>query len=250
MIIPEEQHNIEIHQNLKYWESKPVLQAIYRNFYETIALKLKRNVEGKIVELGSGIGNFKSVISECICTDLFPNPWLDQVENAYSLSFANESVSNLILFDVWHHLQFPGTALAEFHRVLKNGGRVIIFEPAISALGFVAYGLLHHEPIGWRKPITWNAPPDFDPNNSAYYAAQGNATRIFKSKQFDQYLNQWDIVETSSLSAVSYILSGGYSKPQLYPTKCYPLMKNIDKALDEFPKLFATRLLITLEKKG
>ena len=71
---------------------------------------------GSVVELGSGIGNIKEVIPKCLCTDLFPNPWLDYVENAYALSFGSASVSNLILFDVFHHLKYPGTALQEFHR--------------------------------------------------------------------------------------------------------------------------------------
>jgi hypothetical protein len=48
------------------------------------------------------------VIPECVTTDIFPNPWLDRVENAYALNFADASVGNLILFDVFHHLEFPG----------------------------------------------------------------------------------------------------------------------------------------------
>ena len=51
------------------------------------------------MELGSGIGNIKSVIDSAICTDIFDNPWIDQVENAYRLSFLDNEVSNIILFD-------------------------------------------------------------------------------------------------------------------------------------------------------
>ena len=52
--------------------------------------------------------------------DLFSNPWLDRRENCYAMNFADGSVSHLILFDVWHHLRYPGTALREFHRVLAR----------------------------------------------------------------------------------------------------------------------------------
>jgi len=40
---------------------------------------------------------------------------------------------------VFHHLEFPGTALAEFARVLRPGGRVVIFEPGLGVLGGFAY---------------------------------------------------------------------------------------------------------------
>jgi len=95
--IPEEQHNIEIHENLQSWNNKPILRKVYQKFYKLIKTGVDENLGGKIVELGSGIGNLKSIIPEAICTDLFENPWLDQVENAYNLSFDDNSVSNLIL---------------------------------------------------------------------------------------------------------------------------------------------------------
>ena len=91
-------HNKEINENLTYWQNKPILQTIYNDFYALIGAQVDRSQEGLIVELGSGIGNLKQHIPECICTDVFPNPWIDQVENAYRMSFADESVSNLILF--------------------------------------------------------------------------------------------------------------------------------------------------------
>ena len=92
------------------------------------------------------MGRIKDVIPQCVTTDLFPNPWLDRQENCYQLSFADGSVSHLILFDVWHHLRYPGTALREFHRVLAPGGRLILFEPAASWVGRLVYHFFHHEP--------------------------------------------------------------------------------------------------------
>ena len=114
-----DQHNIEIQKNLKSWENKPLLRDIYKEFYKKIHTYIDYSVGGKIVELGSGIGNIKIEIPEAISTDLFENPWIDQVENAYQLSFDDNSVSNLILFDVFHHFEYPGNALSEFNRVLK-----------------------------------------------------------------------------------------------------------------------------------
>ena len=246
---PEEQHNVEIHENLAYWNNKPTLQKVYLGFYKLISKELNRNIQGKIVELGSGIGNLKSVVPEAICTDLFNNPWLDQVENAYALSFKDESVSNLVLFDVWHHLQYPGDALKEFRRVLKPGGKVILFEPYISLFGRLVFGPMHHEPIGLKEEIKPFAPAKTDFDKLDYYAAQGNATRIFYKKKYNDLLTDWNIVFKKRTPALAYILSGGYSKPQLYPSIALPLFKPIDKVFGLLPGIFATRLLVVLEHK-
>jgi SAM-dependent methyltransferase len=247
--LPIDQHNIEIQQNLNYWKNKPVLQEIYRNFYRLIGSHVDYAIGGKIVELGSGIGNIKLEIPQAVCTDLFRNPWIDQVENAYSLSFRDEEVSNLILFDVFHHLQYPGTALSEFKRVLKPGGRVIIFDPSISALGFLVFGIFHHEPIGWFRKIHWNAPSDFDPRSAAYYAAQGNAEKVFFSKKYKGCMADWRVISRMKLPALSYVLSGGYSKPQLFSSVNKGTIDKIEKVLMHLPGLFSTRALIVLQKK-
>lgn len=243
-----EQHNLEIHKNLAYWQQKPLLKVIYDDFYTQITHNLARRNGGKIVELGSGIGNLKMRIPDAICTDLFHNPWIDQVENAYALSFPNGAVSDLILFDVFHHLQYPGLAFQEFGRVLMPRGRVILFEPAVSLLGLFVYGLFHHEPLALHKEIEWNAPEGFDPWASPYYAAQGNASRLFSKNKTIPEQEKWNLLISKKSSALAYVLSGGYSKPQLFPQSLFKGIKQIERLFDRFPVLFATRILVVLEK--
>ncbi|MCX7991991.1 MAG: methyltransferase type 11, partial [Proteobacteria bacterium] len=79
--------------------------------------------------------------------------------------------------------------------------------------------------------------------------AQGNATRIFHKKELPLDINLWELIRLERLSAISYVLSGGYSGPQLYPIKLYEPVKFLEKILDKFPSLFATRMLVVLEKK-
>ncbi|MDQ3198447.1 MAG: class I SAM-dependent methyltransferase [Verrucomicrobiota bacterium] len=249
MPIEVRQHNVEIQANAAHWRRKPLLRKVYRDFYQDIARGLRRDLAGRTVEIGSGIGNLKSVMPDALATDLFPNPWLDQVENAYALTFPDASVANLILFDVWHHLEYPGTALAEFHRVLAPGGRLVIFDPAMGLLGRVVYGVFHHEPLSLTKPIRWQAPPDFSSREMNYYAAQGNAQRIFFSEEFAAQLAAWRVVQRKQFAGLSYVASGGFRGPQLYPEKMHSAVRAIDRLADSAPNLFATRLLVVLEKK-
>lgn len=215
---------------------------IYTRFYDQIIQLINPTIEGKIVELGSGVGNLKLAIPHAVCTDLFPNPWLDIVCSAYEMPFERGTVSHLVLFDVFHHLERPSAFLKEARRVLTRKGRIIIFDPYISVTSMVVYGLLHHEPIAWNATIDSS---DRLPMNNSYYAAQGNATRLFFKRGKD-WLGDWNVFHRKAIVSFSYIFSGGYSKPALYPEKALPLMKKIDAILSPWPSLFAIRCIIGL----
>jgi SAM-dependent methyltransferase len=246
--LPVVQHDVEIQGNRQSWQRKPLLRSVYRGFHQLIASRLDRSVPGQIVELGSGMGSIKEVIPDCVTTDLFPNPWLDRQENAYSLGFPDSSLSNLILFDVWHHLRYPGTALAEFHRVLAPGGRVIVFDPAISLTSRLIYGLFHHEPIGMGLPLTWDAPAGFSPGDADYFAAQGAATRIFWRRQEPGRLSGWTVEEATPLPSFEYFATGGFSGPQLGGPATFRIWRGLDRVLRPWPNLFAARLLVVLKR--
>lgn len=248
-MLPITQHNVEIERNLQAWNRKPVLRLAYRDFHRRIAAHVDRSLAGKLVELGSGIGNIRDVIPGVIRTDLFANPWIDQVENAYRLSFPDQDVSHLILFDVFHHLRYPRTALHECRRVLVPHGRIILFEPYVSGAGRLVYGPLHHEPIGFDRAITPTAPPDFLPGDDDYYAAQGNATRVFWQQAHPEILDGFEVIARERIGAWPYALTGGYSKPQLYPTALYPLLARLDRVMEMVPALSALRALVVLRKR-
>jgi SAM-dependent methyltransferase len=243
-MVPLERHQAEIGQNLRNWEAKPLLQEIYGDFYRRILALIDPRIPGRVVEIGSGIGNLKSRLPEALATDLFSNPWLDLVCDGYELPFCDGTISHLVLFDVFHHLRAPNAFLKEACRALAPAGRLILFEPHISLGSFAAYGLFHHEPIGWRQPIDL---ADALPRPRAYYAAQGNATRLFFRKEISDWPGGWSVFHLEAFSCFHYLLSGGYSKPALYPASCLKRLQRWDERLSHWPRVFGGRCLVGLK---
>jgi len=245
MSVPLEQHQEEIRQNLRRWHGKPLLQTIYRGFYGRILGLMDRQLPGRIVEIGSGIGNLREHLPAAITTDLFPNPWLNVVCDGYELPFASGSLSHLVAFDVFHHLAAPATFLKEAHRALSAQGRLILFEPFISWSSYPVYGLLHHEPVAWGKEISL---ADTLARPRTYYAAQGNATRLFFRQEHETWPAGWNVFHAEAFASFSYLLSGGYSQPAVYPEACLPVLQKLDRTLSRWPQLFGARCLVGLQK--
>jgi SAM-dependent methyltransferase len=111
------------------WDRKPVLRAIYDDFYDRIAAACR---PGTTIEIGGGSGNLKQRLADVIATDVQFAPWLDCVADAQRLPFAATSAVNIVMVDVLHHLEFPIVFFREAARVLRPGGCVLMVEPAIT----------------------------------------------------------------------------------------------------------------------
>jgi hypothetical protein len=114
-------------------------------------------------------------------------------------------------------------------------------------LGKLVYGAFQHEPLGLGDEIDLNVP--LGPPPLRYYAAQGNCWRFFRSNAFDvSALGPFRVIDIKTYSALSYVASGGFSKPQLYPACLLPVLRLVERACDLFPSVFSTRMLVTLER--
>ena len=112
----------------------------------------------------------------------------------------------------------------------------------------VVYGLFHHEPVGLRLPLTWEAPAGFKPGDADYFAAQGAATRIFWRREDPGRLAGWDLCEVTPLPSFEYFATGGFSGPQIGGPAAFRLWRRLDRALSRWPNLFAARLLVVLKR--
>jgi SAM-dependent methyltransferase len=243
MTTPIGQHAIEIQRNAEAWSRKPLLRRLYDGFYDRLLALVDPAVPGALVEIGSGIGNLKARVPRAVATDLFRNPWLDVVCSGYRLPFGAGLVSHLILFDVFHHLQTPAAFFREARRVLAPQGRVIMVDPYISLASFPVYAWLHHGPVAWRAPID---PRETPIPNAGYYAAQGNATRVFFAQEPAAWLSEWRCLHASASSEFSYLLSGGFNRAAWYSDRHLDFLRRWDAKLSRWPRLFAARCLVAL----
>jgi SAM-dependent methyltransferase len=235
-------------KNRKTYQNKDLIKIIYNNYYKKIKENIYTSNKKKILELGSGGGNIKKVIQNCITSDQFKNENIDRIENIYKINFKKNSISNIILIDVFHHVQFPNLALKEIHRVLIKNGRIIMMEPAMGLIPRIIYKIFHYEPNGFNLKINWSGIPKKIPSSNQYFAAQSMPWRAFFLKELN-LKSKYKIKSIRLFSDFAFLLSGGYSYKALYPKFLYSFIKLIDKMLTCISiKIFSARMLIVLEK--
>ena len=91
-------------------------------------VKLAAQSEQIVVNLGSGSSDFGPTV---INVDIFPYSSVDIVSSIDCLPFEDESIDQIINIAVLEHVPNPIEVVAEFHRVLKPGGKLYCFVPFI-----------------------------------------------------------------------------------------------------------------------
>lgn len=236
-------------KNRKIFKEKKLLQLVYGNYFNLIKQNLYDKSDNSVLEIGSS-GFIKDHIPNCITSNLSKNdPMIDREENVFDLKL-DEIFSNVVMIDIFHHLRFPKLALKNIHKILDNNGRLILIEPAMGWIPRIIYKLFHHEPNGFNLNINWNDEPTQLPDNSDYFAAQALSWRAFVKGEL-KYHDLFRLKKIDCFSDFAYLGSGGFSFHSIYPEKFYPYLKNIDTILSKFAKkIFASRMLIVLEKKN
>src|SRR5258706_444449 len=101
------------------WSQKPILRLVYEDYYRRIAAAC---VAGETIEIGGGIGQLKNFIPAAISSDIQHSPMVDVVADAQNLPFRSGAISNIVMLDVLHHIEFPILFFREAERVLRAGG--------------------------------------------------------------------------------------------------------------------------------
>jgi SAM-dependent methyltransferase len=237
-----------IAEQARQWRMKPSLRKIYGDLYRRMAAAC---VPGRTLEVGGGAGGFKEFKRDCISSDLLFAPWLDVVADAQRLPFAGESMANIVLFDVLHHLPYPRRFLAEAARVLRPGGRVIFVEPAITPLSWPFYRFLHHEPVRFGvDPLSLETPlcgaDAFDSNQAVPTLLTGR----FRA-ELEAAFPQLELRSLRRVSLFAYPLSGGFKPWTLVPSAAVDGLLALERRVEPLlGAIMGFRLLAVIEKKS
>lgn len=227
------------------WTSKPIIRKLYEKWYGYIQQVLR---PGRTLELGGGSGNLSDFLPEAITSDIVYEPWLDAVMDAHAIPFKEESLDNIVLFDVLHHLAAPAVFFQEVERVLRAKGRAVMMEPYVSWLSFPVYRFLHAE------GMEWDTDPFLDQSSERKEPFEGNQavpTLIFQ-KQKEKFLETCPglrIIRQETMDLFLYPLSGGFHNPSLCPLFLWGPLEILEGVLRPFNRFLAFRLFVVLEKQ-
>ncbi|MEQ8667341.1 MAG: class I SAM-dependent methyltransferase [Rhodospirillales bacterium] len=229
------------------WLDKPSLRAVYHDLYRRMADAM---VPGRTLEIGGGTGNLKTFVPDAVSTDIQLASWLDVVCDAHVLPFPESAFDNIVMFDVFHHLERPRLFLEEAVRILPRGGRVIMVEPAMTPVSTFFYHHFHPEPVDMDADPFAVAEPD--PDRDPYDSNQAVPSLMFQQRKarLASELPDLELKACKKLSLFVYPLTGGFRPWSLMPSSLVPTLLRVEDALlPILGALMAFRILIVLERR-
>jgi SAM-dependent methyltransferase len=222
-------------QHRKIILNKTFLKKLYDEWYTVFVKEAGYLPEGKIVELGSGGGYLKDVLTGIITSDILDLPHVDMVFSALSMPFNDIELSGFFMLDTFHHIPDSYAFLKEAERVLKPGGKIIMIEPAATFWGKVVYKNFHHEPFnekdGWQIP-----------SSGPMSGANGALPWIVFERDRERFTKEFPnlrIEEINYHTPLRYLISGGVSFRSLAPSWSFGFFRGVDRILVTLSKQFS-----------
>jgi len=174
---------------------------------------------------------------------------LDQCIDAHQIPFSKNSLGNIVMIDVLHHLRDPLRFFQEAYRVLKREGKIILIEPFPSPFSLLVYKLFHPEPFIFNVDV-------FSRQKSQHHKQPWESNQAIPYLLFFKHLDKFKqmfgsnlkLVKRQKFSFLLYPLSGGFENKQLIPDWLFPLAKIIEKLLFPLGSLLAFRCYLVLQK--
>jgi SAM-dependent methyltransferase len=231
-------------ENRRQWFRKPALRAIYKDLYRRIE---RCRVSGPTLEIGAGSGNFRA--ADVISSDISYAPWLDVVADAHRLPFRDGSLANIVMIDALHHLEFPRAFFREALRALQPGGRIVMVEPAITAVSWAFYRFIHREPVRMGDdPLAEGVPAG---GRDPFEANQAIPTLLVGRHRcrFAVFFPELALRRIEWLSLFAYPLSGGFQPWSAVPARLVgPLLRLEDALAPLVGRWMGFRVLIMMER--
>jgi SAM-dependent methyltransferase len=230
----------------KIIKSKPFLRRIYLEWYNNFKNELSGLPEGKIVEIGSGGGFIKEIIPNIITSDILPNLGCDLTFSAESLPFEDNSLSAIIMLNVFHHIPRVEKFLAEANRCLIPGGKIIMTETANSVWSRFIYKNFHHEAFDPAGDWNLNGEGPLSVSNQALpFIVFERDVELFRKK-----FPALSLIKLEYHTPLKYLISGGVSRKALAPYFTYDFIDFVERLLKPFNKFIGMFVNIVIQKNN
>ena len=183
------------------------LYSLYEIAFKSIIDNLPED-RNTLVEIGAGDGISRIFFPKSILTDITYHQKLDATCKSHKLPFKSGSVDALVLKDSLHHLPNVELFFDEAHRVLRVGGRIVIFDPYWGLLAKFVYRFFHQERFD-QSTDSWSfeSKSPWDSNQALSYLLLRR-----DRERFEHQFPSLEIREHKVLIGPSFLISGGVSR--------------------------------------
>lgn len=227
-------------------QEKIFLKKIYNRWYSFIANALPDDVNGHILELGSGGGFLNKFIHGLITSEILRLPDIDIILDGKSLPFKKAFLKGIVMCDVFHHIPDIKSFLHEAAYCIRPGGAIIMIEPWVTAWSRLIYNHLHHEP--------------FDPDTKEWCFSDGRPLSLSNQalpwivfdrdrKIFEEQFPEWKIDKIRLHTPFCYLLSGGVSYKNFMPGFSFGICCKIEDIIQPLMHFLSMFALIRLTRR-
>ena len=239
---------IKIHSEML--QKKPLLKSTFTWFYRRMMfLRCKYlNQSGLELELGSGVGFFKSINPMLITSDVRSSANVDMLIDAQNINLPSESVSCVYAINVLHHIPNPELFFDELSRVLISGGGSVLVEPHGGFCSSFLHKYMHKDEHFDKTAINWisnSSGPLSGANQALSYIIFERDIDLFNKK----YAGRLHIEKKEyCINSIRYLLSGGLNFRQLVPNFLLPFIILIEYILKPISKLWSLHQIVIIKK--
>jgi len=222
----------------KIMREKKCLRDIYTETYQEMMQVKKKylDVEGPVLEIGSGGGFIKDIFPEVMTSDIKKLDSVDQVFSAESIPLPDASVAAIFAVHVLHHIPDVTKFLREAERVLKPGGGIVCVEPYWSPVAKFVYTHMHTEPYNDQAPswrIEGNGPMSGSNQALSYLLLKRDRA------QFAKLFPDLKLVYERSSGFIRYMATGGIWLDPMLPEFFFTPLKYLEYVLRPIMPLVA-----------
>ena len=228
-------------------KDKKFLQKLYVSWYKEILTELPSNIDGIVLEIGTGAGFFKNFCPDLITSDVAHAPDIDVVLDGRFLPIKNTSLRAVVLIDVFHHIPNVKLFFNEMDRCLKPGGVIVMIEPWVTWWSHQIYEKMHHEPFD-RDTREWSF-PEGGALTSANLALAWICFERDINKFHEDFIN-FAIKRNRLHTPFRYLMSGGVSLRSLMPGFLFPFFTKFEMLMAPFMNKLAMFATIVLVRNG